>query len=136
MKAVPHETDLILFDGFCNFCSRSVRFIIRRDPSGKFRFAASQSAKGEVLSHAYGLGKLPEHSIVLISEGKVYHRSSAALRIVRQLRACWPMMYAFIILPVPLRDAMYNLLSRNRYRLFGRREQCFVPDEKIRDRFL
>lgn len=136
MKDQGKSKSVVLFDGFCNFCSGSVLFIIRRDPLRYFLFAASQSPAGQRLLLEYGIAEIASHSIILISDGKIYMKSDAALKIVRKLRGLWPLFYALIILPRPFRDYFYNLLAGNRYRLYGRRKQCFFPNTGIRERFL
>jgi predicted DCC family thiol-disulfide oxidoreductase YuxK len=127
---------LVIFDGYCNFCSRSVLFILRRDKKGYFTFAPSQTGEGKEILDRYRLGELARHSIVLIEQGKVYRKSTAALRIARHLTGGWRVLYAFVIMPRKLRDFMYDLMARNRYRVFGMREHCFVPGPEIRGRFL
>ena len=112
------QAPVILFDGVCNLCNNSVQFIIKRDPMGRFRFAALQSAAAESLLKSTGAGPLPD-SIVLVRDGRVYTQSGAVLRIARELRGLWPLAYAFIIVPRPLRDWAYRLVARNRYRWFG-----------------
>jgi predicted DCC family thiol-disulfide oxidoreductase YuxK len=127
---------IVIFDGYCNFCSRAVHFIIRRDHKRYFTFAASQTPEGQKIIGQYHLGELAEHSIVLIEHGKVYRKSTAALRIARQLANGWRGFYACMIIPRSLRDFVYDLIARSRYRLFGMRDRCFVPDPAIRERFL
>lgn len=126
---------IIIFDGYCNFCSRSVRFIISRDRRRYFTFAASQTPEGKRINALYGLGKMAEHSIVLIENGNVYRKSTAALRIARQLDRGLCLFYGCIIIPRSIRDFLYDLVARSRYRLFGMSERCFVPDPDIRERF-
>ena len=127
---------IILFDGYCNFCSRSVMFIIRRDRKAHFTFAPSQTPGGQKTIQEFHLGELARHSIVLIEQGNVYKKSSAALRIARRLDGAWSLFYIFMIIPKRIRDGMYDLIARNRYRLFGMRDRCFVPDPELRERFL
>jgi predicted DCC family thiol-disulfide oxidoreductase YuxK len=127
---------MVIFDGYCNFCSRSVLFIIRRDKKRYFKFAASQTRKGEEILDRYRLGELARHSMVLIEQGKVYHKSTAAMRITRHLTGVWWVLYVFMIIPRKLRDFIYDLMARNRYRVFGMRDRCFIPGPEIRDRFL
>ena len=127
---------IIVFDGYCNFCSGAVLFIIRRDPGARFKFAASQNTGGVNILESRGLGELAEHSIILIEGHRVYERSAAALRIARGLRGLWPVFYIFMVLPRGWRDGIYNRIARSRYRLFGRRETCFLPAPEIRDRFI
>jgi len=136
MNTPGREKDIVMFDGFCNFCSGSVFFIIRRDPGMYFRFTASQSPEGLDLIKDLGIGDLASHSIILVSKGKIFQKSDAALQISRRLRGLWPLLYGFIILPRAFRDFFYELVARNRYRFYSMRDQCFVPDRSIRERFL
>jgi predicted DCC family thiol-disulfide oxidoreductase YuxK len=127
---------IVIFDGYCNFCSRSVHFIIRRDKKKYFSFAASQTQEGQHIIGQYGLGDLAQHSIVLIEQGNVYRKSTAALRITRQLGKGWRLIYVCIMIPRGLRDYIYDLVARSRYRLFGMSDTCFVPEPEIQERFL
>ena len=129
---------IVLFDGVCNLCNGSVLFIIDRDGSAYFRFAALQSeAARRVLA---GLGRTPRdgdpESIILVEGDRMYEQSSAALRIVRRLRGAWKLLYAFVIVPRPLRDVVYRFVARHRYRWFGRTSECRVPTPELRERFL
>jgi predicted DCC family thiol-disulfide oxidoreductase YuxK len=133
----PHA--VVLFDGVCNLCNGLVQFVIPRDPDGYFQFAALNSeAAARVLStarHERHGGPLVD-SIVLVEDGVVYVRSAAALRLARRLGFPWALGYGLMIVPRPVRDAIYDLVARRRYRWFGRRETCMVPGSGIRDRFL
>jgi predicted DCC family thiol-disulfide oxidoreductase YuxK len=127
---------LVLFDGVCNLCNGSVQFIIDRDPRGYFTFAALQSeAAAPALSRC---GRDPEmlDSIVLVEEGRCFTRSTAALRIARRLSGLWPAFYLGIVIPRVLRDMLYDLIARHRYRWFGRTESCRIPTPELRARFL
>jgi predicted DCC family thiol-disulfide oxidoreductase YuxK len=134
-EAMNESEAIVLFDGVCNFCSGSVLFIIKRDPEGYFRFAALQTEAGEKIMQQYGIGEDRPESIILVEHGRVWYRSSAALRIARKLRRGWPLFYAFIIIPPVIRDFFYNIIAKNRYKWFGRKESCFVPTDEIRERF-
>lgn len=130
---------LVLFDGVCNLCNASVNFVIDRDPSGYFKFASLQSeaARGHLARCGPAFTPTdPPASIVLIEGGACYRQSTAALRIARRLRGLWPLLYGFIIVPRPLRDAIYDWIARNRYRWFGRRDTCRIPTPELRDRFV
>jgi predicted DCC family thiol-disulfide oxidoreductase YuxK len=131
-KAAP----IVLFDGVCNFCNSSIQFILRRDRSRAFRFAALQSEAGRRLLQQFRLPEDDLESMVLIEDGRAYHRSAAGLRIARRLGWAWPLLYGLIVLPPFLRDAVYNLIARNRYRWFGKQDQCMIPTPDVRDRFL
>lgn len=123
---------IILFDGVCNFCDRSVQFIMKRD-AGVFHFASLQSAVGEQFVAQYGLEGVD--SVVLIEEGRAYTKSTAALRIARRL-GWWRIFYAFIIIPARLRDGVYTAFAKNRYRLFGKKDVCKLPTASERARFI
>ena len=127
---------IILFDGICNFCSGSVLFFIKRDQKGYFRFAALQTESGEKIIRQFGIGEGRPESIILVENGRVWYRSSAALRIARKLRRGWPLFYGFIIIPPVIRDFFYNIIAKNRYKWFGQKESCFIPTTHIRSRFL
>jgi predicted DCC family thiol-disulfide oxidoreductase YuxK len=127
---------VVLFDGVCNLCNGTVQFIIARDPSARFHFAALGSeAAQRVLADAGVSGPLPD-SVALVEGGQVYTRSNAALRIARRLPFPWPMMAGFMVVPRPLRDMVYDLIARHRYRWFGKRDACMLPTPEIRKRFL
>ncbi|NMO14973.1 DUF393 domain-containing protein [Pyxidicoccus fallax] len=131
------STAVVLFDGVCNLCNGAVNFIIDRDPSARFRFAALQSAQAASLLAP--LGRVPEadpQSFILVEDGRVYERSSAALRVARKLPGAWKLFYAFIVVPTPIRDAVYRFIARNRYRWFGKADACRMPTPELRARFL
>ena len=137
MNAPAHAGHkVVLFDGVCNVCSASVQFIHKRDPQGHFKFAALQSDAGREILDGFGLRTDDFDTIVLVDGERHYTRSTAALRIARQLRGLWPLMYGFIVVPRFLRDAVYNLIARNRYTWFGRKDECMVPTPELRARFL
>jgi predicted DCC family thiol-disulfide oxidoreductase YuxK len=126
---------IVLFDGHCNLCTWAVRFILPRDPNGHFRFASLQDPKADRLFAERNLNRPETDSILLLEGGRLYERSTAALRIARKLRRGWPLIYAFIIIPRFLRDPIYDWIAQNRYRLWGRRESCLVMVEGWEDRF-
>jgi predicted DCC family thiol-disulfide oxidoreductase YuxK len=128
---------IILFDGVCNFCNDSVNFIIDRDKKHQFYFASLQSGYAGNLLKQYGLSNHTLDSVVLITEEKkVYQKSNAALEIARRLSGIWPVFYAFKIFPRFIRDFFYDLIAKHRYKIFGRSEECRLPDPKLRERFL
>jgi len=127
---------VILFDGVCNLCNGVVQFVIARDPTGRFRFAALQSdAARRLLGRRDPPREWPD-SIVLVEDGGVFTRSTAALRVARGLRFPWPLAYVFVGVPRPLRDRVYDIVARNRYRWFGRRDACMLPTPELRARFV
>lgn len=128
---------VIVFDGVCNLCSGVVRFVAARDPRGRFRFAARQSAAGQALLARHGLSPAAaEESVLLLAGGRVYARSDAVLRIAAGLSGPWPLLALLRIVPRPLRDAVYAWVARNRYGWFGRRRTCLVPTGALRARFV
>lgn len=130
------KPSIILFDGVCNFCNNSVNFIIDRDPAGKFAFTSLQSEKGQEILKGRGLDTQSLDSIVLVQEGKVYQRSTAALKIAKDLSGIWQLCYGFILIPTFIRDSVYNLIAKNRYKWFGKEEACRIPTPEVRQRFL
>lgn len=127
---------LILFDGVCNFCSKSVIFIIKRDPQKIFKFVSLQSPGGQEILQKFNLPADIFETFVLIEEDGYYLKSGAALRITKRLSRLWPLLYIFIIVPRCIRDFLYDLFAKYRYELFGKREMCFTPTQDIRDRFI
>jgi len=130
------RTILVLFDGVCNLCNGSVRFLLRRDRRKRFRFAALQSATGQAALRQHSLSATQFATIVVIENGRARTESAAALLLAQRLPWPWPLLAAFTIVPRPLRDAVYAWVSRNRYRWFGRRESCMLPSPEFADRFL
>jgi predicted DCC family thiol-disulfide oxidoreductase YuxK len=127
---------VVLFDGVCNLCNGSVRFVIERDPHKHFQFAPLQSETATTLIGRTADPLAMPDSIVLVDDGRLYVRSTAALRIARRLRFPWPLLWLFMAVPRPLRDWVYDLIARHRYGWFGKRDTCMVPTKEIRDRFL
>jgi predicted DCC family thiol-disulfide oxidoreductase YuxK len=131
------EHPVLLFDGVCNLCNGLTRFVLRRDPApGTFRLAALQSEAGRRLLREHGLPPDDADTFVLIEDGKLYVRSTAALRVCRLLGLPWSLLWVFVWLPRALRDAAYDAVARRRYRWFGRRDACMVPTPELRARFL
>ena len=127
---------VVLFDGVCNLCDASVHFIIDRDPASIHAFASLQSPVGQELSRRFELPTSDPGTLILVEGNRHFVRSTAALRIARRLRQPWPLLYGLMIIPRSLRDAIYNLIARNRYRWFGRRDSCRVPTPETAARFL
>ena len=128
---------IILFDGVCNLCNGAVQFIIKRDGGDRFRFAALQSELGQELCRARHIDTTQIDSIILIDPGIAYYvKSDAALEIARELRGYgWmPLMLGWI--PRGVRDAVYDVVARNRYRWFGKKDQCMIPTPELQKRFL
>jgi predicted DCC family thiol-disulfide oxidoreductase YuxK len=126
----------VLFDGVCNLCNGAVHFIIKRDPRGSFRFASLQSDAGQTLLKQFDLPTEHFNSIVVIDGQRFFTRSSAALHITKRLSGLWPALYIGVVIPPFLRNPIYAWIARNRYRWFGRQEQCMLPTPELRSRFL
>lgn len=131
------DTDpIILFDGVCNFCNSAVNFAIKRDKNSVLKFAPLQSRIAKEILESHRLSANDSGSFVFIENNVAYTSSTAALRVCKYLNRLWPLMYGFIIVPEFLRNGVYNWISRNRYRWFGKKEVCMVPTPEIRSRFL
>ena len=126
---------IILFDGVCNLCNRSVQFIIKRDPNGHFKFASLQGEAGQKLLKQYGFEKEID-SFVLIENQIIYSKSTAALRVCKSLNGLWKVFATLRFLPVSFRDFFYDIVAKNRYKWFGKKESCMLPTKEMKKRFL
>ncbi|MEK4661569.1 thiol-disulfide oxidoreductase DCC family protein [Priestia sp. FSL H7-0729] len=127
---------IVLVDGVCHFCQGLTKWIIKRDPEGKYHFASLQSDVAKELLAKGNLSTDSMDTFVLIENGKYYTRSTAALRLAKGLKFPYPLLYVFIVVPKFIRNAVYNWVARNRYRWFGKDEACMLPTPEIKDRFL
>lgn len=127
---------IVLFDGVCNLCTGSVRFIIGHDRRGVLSFAALQSNTGKEILRQFQLTGVRYNSFLLVDDGKLYDRSSAALRVLRYCHGMWKLLYVLIIVPRFLRDAVYDWIARNRYDWFGKKNECWIPSVDLQARFL
>jgi predicted DCC family thiol-disulfide oxidoreductase YuxK len=131
-----YKNKIVLFDGVCNFCNYWVNFILDRDPKNQFKFAALQSKKGTELLEQFNLPKDDFDSFILISDNKVFKKSIAAFEIAKQISG-WPkIILPFRILPTLLTDFVYDIIAKNRYKLFGKKEACRIPTPEEKSRFL
>lgn len=130
------EHPIVLFDGECNLCNSSVQFIIKRDQQKQFRFASLQGKKGQQVLRQFHLPADSFNSFLLLDGDTLYTKSTGALRMLRALGGGWQLLYAFIIVPKFIRDGVYNWVSRNRYKWFGKRNECMIPTPELRERFL
>jgi predicted DCC family thiol-disulfide oxidoreductase YuxK len=129
------DDDVILYDGVCVFCSRWVRFVVARDVAARFRFTPIQSPYGARLAWVFGIDADDPDTNAVIHGGTAYFKSDAALTVLSNLPG-WGWVRALFAVPKPLRDTVYNLLARNRYRIFGKYETCFVPGAALRARVI
>jgi predicted DCC family thiol-disulfide oxidoreductase YuxK len=134
--AAGAEGPIVLYDGVCGLCDRSVQLILRNDRRGRFRFAALQSPAGAALLERFGLPPHALDSIVLMDGGRAWRKSAAALRIARRMDAPWPLLWPLVVVPRSVADFFYDLVARNRYRMFGKLDACMLPPPEVRARFL
>lgn len=127
---------LLLFDGLCNLCNGSVNFILKRDKKGKFKFASLQSDIGKELCKQYDIDTSIVDSIILIKNDKVFIKSDSVLEILKDLPIGWRIFRIGIILPKPIRDYLYDLIAKHRYRIFSKKDECPIPSKDVQDRFL
>lgn len=130
------NSSVVLFDGVCNLCNHSVQFIINRDKKQYFKFASLQSDFGQQQLNNFNVPSRELESIILIKGNRYFQRSSAVLEICLHLGALWPLLYIFKIIPWFIRDFFYDLVAKNRYRWFGRRDECMLPTPELKARFL
>jgi predicted DCC family thiol-disulfide oxidoreductase YuxK len=127
---------IIVFDGVCVLCNGWVRFLLRHDSAGRYRFAAMQSVTGAQLLAEHGLNPHDPSSFLLVEEGIAYCDSGAILRVLAGLGGAWRVTRIGNIVPRWLRDPAYRFIARHRYRIFGRHDACLLPDAKFFERFL
>ncbi len=127
---------ILIFDGECNLCNNWVKLVLRFDKKQRFKFCSLQSEQGrKLIGDQISLETLPQ-TVVLIENDKLYTHSTAALRVVQQLAFPVSMLVVFKIIPVKVRDVVYNWIARNRYKWFGKQQSCRIPEPEIMHRFL
>jgi predicted DCC family thiol-disulfide oxidoreductase YuxK len=127
---------LVIFDGVCVLCNRSVDFIIRRDQRKIFRFAQIQSEAGATKINGQSPDDATTASVYLIEGDSTYTKSTAVLRILRSLGGVWSTLYIFVLIPRFVRDGIYDLIAKHRYGWFGRMASCRAPTSDTADRFI
>jgi predicted DCC family thiol-disulfide oxidoreductase YuxK len=130
---LPHP--VILFDGVCNLCNKTVQFVIKHDKDRLYRFASFQSNFGREVLQYFNIKESKFETFILLENGKMYDRSSGALRVTKKLKGGWKMLYGFMFVPKFMRDAVYNVVARNRYKWFGKEESCWVPTPELKELF-
>ncbi|MDB5351878.1 MAG: thiol-disulfide oxidoreductase [Planctomycetota bacterium] len=133
---IPSDKAILIFDGVCNFCNRSVNFVMKRDRRGRFLFASNQSEAGAALLRKFGVDPASVQSIYLVEGDRLWSKSAAAAQIARRLPFPWNLGYASVIVPRVFRDGVYDWIARNRYRWFGKADSCRLPTQDERSRFL
>lgn len=133
---MSREKAVILFDGVCNLCNSSIDFVLKRDQKDRFIVGALQSEEGKKLLSRFDVNPEYLDSLVLIEDDRIFFRSTAALRIAKTLPGAWPLLYGLVILPVFLRNGIYNWIGKNRYRWFGKKQTCRLPTPEEQAKFL
>ena len=131
---MKQQQPIIFFDGLCNLCNGAINFIIDHDKNGRFKFAPLQSDVAEQYIPQYV--RENSDSIILLDSGKIFSKSSAALKVAKQLDGLWKAFFVFMIFPKFIRDYVYDIIAKNRYKWFGKRETCRIPTDDIKNRFL
>ena len=131
----PTSDGIILYDGHCIFCSRWVRFVIKRDPGAEFRFLAVQTEQGRALAAKLGIDPASPETNAVVLAGRAYFKSEAALQVLGRLPG-WSWVRGLALVPCPLRDWVYDRVAGNRYRLFGRSESCLILPPEIARRHI
>ncbi len=126
---------VILFDGLCNLCSGTVQFIIRHDKKRRYRFASLQSPFGQAVLQQFGLPTTELNSFILLENGRIFTKSTGALRVTRKLGGLYKLLYAFIIIPPFLRNAVYSFVAKNRFKWLGKKDACWLPTPELRRLF-
>ncbi len=130
------QQPIILFDGVCNLCNGVVQFIIKRDTKNIFRFASLQSMFGQAVLQKFHLPSNTFNSFILLQKGKIYTKSTGALMVSKQLRGGWQSLYFFMIVPGFIRNSVYNYIANNRYKWFGKKEECWIPSPALKSKFI
>lgn len=136
LNKIPNNYELILFDGVCNFCNSSINFIIDHDPEKHFKFAPLQSDIGQGVLRKFNKNTKDFDSVILLKDNKLYQKSEAALEITKHLSGFWKYLSVFGILPTFFLDFFYNIVAKNRYRIFGKSDSCRMPTPELKERFL
>ena len=134
INMVPSKP-LMLFDGVCNLCQGGVQFYISHDKSGKIMFASLQSALGREVSQAMNFKEGEMNTMLLIENGRIYTQSDAALNTTKYLDGGWKILRYLKIFPKFLRDFVYGIVAKNRYRWFGKQNECWLPTPDLKKRF-
>jgi len=135
-KIETNQDPIILFDGVCNLCNAAVQFVIKHDKNRYFRFASLQSEIAKSILPKYGINPDALESIIVYENERIYIRSNAILRIAKNLQGFSRLLVLGWVIPKPIRDWLYNIVAKNRYAWFGRKDECMVPTPELSSRFL
>ena len=135
MLNLPENKKIILFDGVCNLCNSSVQFVIQHDEKDIFRFVALESEVGKAIVQHIGIDITKTDSIILYEPGNAYYyKSTAALKIAKSLGGFWPIVCVFTIVPILIRDFVYDYIAKNRYKWYGKKESCMIPTLELKSK--
>ncbi len=126
---------VILFDGVCNLCNSSVQFVIKHDKKRMFRFASLQSHFGQQVLQQFQIQTNNFNSFIVLENNRIYTKSTAAFKVIKQLNGLWKLLYVFIIVPSFIRNAVYSFIANNRYKWFGKKESCWIPTAELKELF-
>ena len=130
------DQPIIIFDGVCNLCEYSIQFIVNHDRQARFKFVSAQSERGKVFQRIYGVDTLQDGTVILLKGDQVYVKSDAAVEIAKDLDGLWRFLSVYKFILKPARNFIYSIISKNRYRWFGKKNECLLPDNNIKERFL
>ena len=133
---MQHPDRLVLFDGVCNFCNFWIQFALKHDKKGNLKFGSLQGATAQQILPQYNINPAVLTSVIFIEKGIAYRASTAALKVCKYLDGGWKLLYFFIIIPAFLRNGIYNWIGKNRYKWFGKQENCMLPTPEQRARFV
>ena len=133
---MQREHKIILFDGVCNLCNGLVQFIIKIDKKEVFKFSSLQSDFGQKILLENNLDTKDLNSFIFLDQGKLYQKSTAALKMYKSIGSFWQLLYILIIVPRPIRDWIYSFIANNRYKWFGKQESCWIPTPELKSRFI
>ena len=136
MPAFPDDRPVVVFDGHCVMCSGFARFILRHDRAGRYRLLPAQTPLGRALYTHFGLDPLDFQTNILVENGVAWFKSESSIRIFAGLGFPWSIVKLSRVLPARWRDALYEIVARNRFRWFGRSDACMMPEPRFADRFL
>ena len=133
---MQREHKIILFDGVCNLCNGLVQFIIKIDKKEVFKFSSLQSDFGQKILLENNLDTKDLNSFIFLDQGKLYQKSTPALKMYKSIGSFWQLLYILIIVPRPIRDWIYSFIANNRYKWFGKQESCWIPTPELKSRFI
>ncbi len=136
IDTIADGQQVILFDGVCNFCNASINFVIDHDPNKHFKFASLQSEFGNAILKKYQRNTTDFESVILLKNNRIFTKSKAALEIAKDLCGFWKYLSLFSVLPSSILDFFYDLIAKNRYKIFGKSDSCRMPTRELRERFL